>query len=240
MLRQLLSKLPPELIVTMLAGSPSVVAQGNKFKVPTILRVVGPDTDEGMPPLEETTIILANSPATAQLCETRYGRKTPYVLELVNHDDYTCEREPPGSVTFVNPRLKKGLELVTEVARRLLHIPFLIVHGWSRSEYVPAEARAIEFLSELPNVRQYSKMSEMRDVYAQTRMLLVPSKWPESWARVIGEAQSSGIPVLVSDRGSSPLQVGQGGVVLPYGNIELWCKTIERLWRDQSAYSELE
>ena len=238
-LRAIVMASRPMLMITMLTGSELVVSVGSECNIPTILRVVGPDTVEGFPALQPNTVVLANSPTTAQLCSATYGKPIHYLLELINHDEYECARDDPKYVTFVNPRTKKGLELIAEIARRMLHVQFLIVHGWSRSGYDQSELSALRFLSELPNIHQRQNIADMRQVYSETRVLLVPSMWPESWARVIGEAQCSGIPVLVSDRGSSALQVGLGGVVLSYGNVELWTKTLDRVCRDKKYCGKL-
>src|SRR5262249_21620774 len=60
------------------------------------------------------------------------------------------------------------------------------------------------------------RTDDMRTVYCDTRILLVPSQWEdETWGRVVSEAQLSGIPVITSDRGGLPESVGPGGIVLP-------------------------
>jgi glycosyltransferase involved in cell wall biosynthesis len=55
----------------------------------------------------------------------------------------------------------------------------------------------------------------MRDIYGVTRVLLVPSRVPETFGRVVVEAQSSGIPVLATSCGALPWVVGGGGKLLP-------------------------
>ncbi len=79
----------------------------------------------------------------------------------------------------------------------------------------------------------------MKSVYAQTKILLTPSKVEEAWGRVASEAQYNGIPVLASDIGGLPEAVGPGGVLIdPSGPIELWVETLRRLWNDDAFYRE--
>ena len=54
---------------------------------------------------------------------------------------------------------------------------------------------------------------DMRSVYRDTKVLLVPSQWLETWGRVATEAQFSGIPVLASRSGALPEAVGPGGIL---------------------------
>ena len=65
-----------------------------------------------------------------------------------------------------------------------------------------------------PNVDRAQHMTDMRPLYAATRVLLAPSLWYESWGRVATEAVINGIPVLASRSGGLPEAVGEGGICL--------------------------
>lgn len=80
----------------------------------------------------------------------------------------------------------------------------------------------------------------MRIHYRNTRLVLVPSIWQEAWARVVTEAQVSGIPALASNRGGLPESVGPGGVLVePEGEMCAWLDALVRLWDDQNYYERL-
>jgi glycosyltransferase involved in cell wall biosynthesis len=51
----------------------------------------------------------------------------------------------------------------------------------------------------LPNLTVSGPVRNMRDIYAQTKVLVMPSKWEEAWGRVGTEAKFSGIPVVGSN-----------------------------------------
>jgi glycosyltransferase involved in cell wall biosynthesis len=97
------------------------------------------------------------------------------------------------------------------------------------------------------------------DYFALTRMLLVPSVWPEPFGRVAAEAMINGIPALVSDRGALPDVIRgdepgvDGGYVLPIPEwmteetmamptereVEPWYRAVCTLWDDPVLYDEV-
>jgi glycosyltransferase involved in cell wall biosynthesis len=62
----------------------------------------------------------------------------------------------------------------------------------------------------------------------------------EGWGRTVSEAQISGIPAIVSDRGGLPDTVGPGGVVVPLAEpVERWCREIDALFDDAAHHAAL-
>lgn len=230
--REIVAQEKTDLLVTWLKGSDVLVRLGSRFNVPTILRIVGPYSTEGYPAVDANTFILANSPVTAQLASDYYRQDVNFLLGIVEHASYVTERRTPSFITYVNPRKEKGIHLFCKIAALLPQLPFLVVGGWSRDALTVDEQQAMEFMSSLPNVTVVKPLQDMREVYAVSSLLLLPSRWQESWARVIGEAQANGIPVIASNRGSSPQNVGEGGVILDYGDPALWADVIRLLCSD--------
>src|SRR5690606_26298936 len=68
----------------------------------------------------------------------------------------------------------------------------------------------------LSNVVVTGNTSDMRPVYQRARVLLTPSLWWESGARVLAEAMLNGIPAIVSNHGGSPGLIDDGGIVLDF------------------------
>lgn len=235
----LLSDPCTKLVVTWLKGSADVIDIAARFRVPTVLRIVGPYSSEGYPPVTADTIILANSPMTSHSASRHYQRDVGFLLGVIDHALYVAPVKTPRFITYINPRTEKGINLFCKIAALLPDLPFLVVQGWSRDNLSGDELQALEFIKALPNVKLLSPVSDMREVYGLTRILVVPSRWQESWARVIGEAQANGIPVVVSNRGSSALNVGQGGVVLSYGQPDLWAAVIRMICDDSELLSRL-
>jgi glycosyltransferase involved in cell wall biosynthesis len=93
-------------------------------------------------------------------------------------------------------------------------------------------------IAQLRNVQLLERSSDMRSVYAATRVLLVPSRpGHETWGRVASEAHFSGIPVLASDVGGLPEAVGPGGTIMPIdASPRAWAVALKRLWTDPEYY----
>ncbi len=87
-------------------------------------------------------------------------------------------------------------------------------------------------------------------VFANTKLLLMPSLWFESFGLVAAEAMLNGIPVLASNRGALPETIGDSGFLFDIParytpetrdvptaeEVAPWVDTIIRLWDDPAEY----
>jgi glycosyltransferase involved in cell wall biosynthesis len=143
-----------------------------------------------------------------------------------------------GYLTMINPHRVKGVDTFLELARRLPDQPFLLLESWKLSD--AALDDLIMKLADLPNVRFERRVSDMRAIYRQTRLLLVPSRWEEGFGMVAIEAQSCGIPVIASARGGLPESVGDGGLLIQdYLNVDAWVAAVSRVLCDAAVYDDL-
>ena len=172
--------------------------------------------------------LAANSCFTAAAVGKQIGRDVPVIVPYVEKDRYVTR--PDGSfVTFVNPVAVKGAELAFAIAEACPELPFLFVEGWPLSGRAQRELTAR--IRRIPNIEYRRRVSDMRSIYRQTRVLLVPSQWAESWGRVVTESHFSSIPVLASHIGGLPESVGCGGMLLPPSEpASIWAEALRELY----------
>lgn len=98
-------------------------------------------------------------------------------------------------VTLINPCAGKGQAIFMGLARRMPDVEFAAVPTWGTT---PTD---LEELRSLPNITVLPPLEDVDQIYAQSRVVLVPSLWAEARSRVPLEAMARGIPVLASNVG---------------------------------------
>lgn len=142
------------------------------------------------------------------------------------------------NVTFVCPHPLKGVEIALQLARRHPNIPFIFVESW---QLRPSRRLLLRWrVRSGGNITLRSSTLDMRSVYRDTKIMLVPSLWFEAWGRVVSEAQVSAIPALASNRGGLPESVGEGGILVdPHAEIGAWESALSSMWNDPAEYERL-
>jgi glycosyltransferase involved in cell wall biosynthesis len=149
-----------------------------------------------------------------------------------------------GSVTLINPCVEKGLPIFLELAATTPNVDFAAVPTWG------ADSEVLRSLSAAPNVEILEPCDDIEAILARTRVLLVPSLWPEAFGYVVVEAMLRGIPVLASDIGGLPeaklgvpylLPVAaavhvDGRSVSPAQDIGPWAAALDELLSSREAY----
>jgi glycosyltransferase involved in cell wall biosynthesis len=217
-----------------------LAAEFARIAVPSVAYLHGlgfetwPDQPAGLP----FRGYIANSQFTAERFHRRFGLQPTVLPPIFRRADYATAVNGP-MVTFINPVAVKGVDLALRIADLCPHIPFAFVLGWPLG--LGEKARLRRAAARLGNVELRDRTTDMRTIYRETRILLVPSQWEdETWGRVVTEAQFSGIPVITSDRGGLPESVGPGGIVLPHNApTAIWADTIATLWSNPGHYSQL-
>jgi glycosyltransferase involved in cell wall biosynthesis len=154
---------------------------------------------------------------------------------------------------MVNPCSYKGISIFTAVALSLPAERFAAVPTWGTS----AEDRMA--LTQIPNVMMLKSSPNIDDIFARTKVLLVPSLWGEAFGQIVVEAMLRSIPVLASNAGGLPeaklgldyvLPVsmieryekdakGRVQPVIPVQNVTPWVETLQRLLADRAHYEYL-
>jgi len=181
---------------------------------------------------------IANSRFTAARLRNRFGLEAAVLPPLFRREDYVTP-VTGGSVTLINPVAVKGVDLTLRIAALCPDIPFIFARGWPLG--LREEAALRRKARALGNVELRERTDDMRAIYRQTRILLVPSQWEdETWGRVVTEAQFSGIPVIASARGGLPEAVGPGGIILEHdAPAAMWAHEVAELWSNRCRYERL-
>jgi glycosyltransferase involved in cell wall biosynthesis len=151
-----------------------------------------------------------------------------------------------GSITMINPCVEKGLDIFLGLAAEFSHLEFVAVPTWGADDDV------IRRLQELPNVTIRPAVDNIDEIFRDTRILLVPSQWPETFGYVIPEAMLRGIPVIASDSGGIPeaklgvdyiIPIRQaewrgGRYVSPEQDIRPWSAALEELVSNAEIYRQ--
>lgn len=161
--------------------------------------------------------VFTDTAATRDLYRQRLGLEAHAIGKFIEKPSLPQGRRGAGHVTFVNPSAEKGVTLfyrIAELARQVSpDMRFLVVE--SRATLDRAEKRSGMRFSALGNIRRVGLQRDMGPVFAQTRVLLMPSLWHESGGRTAIEACSLGIPIVATDRGGLPEVLGDAAILIP-------------------------
>jgi glycosyltransferase involved in cell wall biosynthesis len=179
---------------------------------------------------------LASSSFVAEHARTFLGVQALVVPPFISEPGEV--RSSPGdSVLFFNPSRRKGVEMVFDIASQRPSLRFTIVETGCMSD--KWRQYCYKKASQCGNIDWRKPSFNMYEFYNQARMLLVPSLCEEGFCRIVTEAQRYGIPVLASNRGYLPMNVGDGGTTLdPYEPLQVWLETLDRIWERASEKSE--
>ncbi|MHB2264597.1 glycosyltransferase [Aliihoeflea sp. PC F10.4] len=182
-------------------------------------------------------VFLANSQFTADRYREAYGIEASVINPLFQPDRYTVSTTRE-SVLFVNPHPLKGVDLALELARNCPDIPFDFVESWTLSDEQNRELN--KTAAALGNVTLHPRTGDMRAHYGRARVVLVPSRWEETWGRIASEAHYSGIPVIAARVGGLTEAVGPGGILIdPNAGVEEWVVALRELWNKRERYDAL-
>jgi glycosyltransferase involved in cell wall biosynthesis len=231
-----IAKARPDVIVTDFKDTNEVAAEAVRRKIPTLVRVISLGCVDRHIPMPRHPLVLAyaNSAFVAGRLRAEYGIQVPVVYPLVMFDQYRARRRDPAFITLINPIERKGLSTALEIAHLLPHRLFLFVEGAPLD--ASCRASLASRMARVGNVAFMRSQRDVRDVYARTSILIVPSEWDEPFGRVVLEAQANGIPVIARDVGGLRESVGRGGILIKRtASPADWADAMENLLADDAG-----
>ena len=185
------------------------------------------------------------------------GLKSTPLPDPIDEEDVIAPERDPIFVTMVNPSIGKGLfffaRLAEELCRREPRIAVLAIESRGTAGMVVGAGAAGGFdVRRHENLMIAAPVPKPRDIYTNTRVLLVPSVVEEASGRVVSEALVNGVVPIVSDRGGLAEMCRGAGFVLPLppdltpatrkpvdaAAVEPWIELIRKLAFDQPFYEE--
>ena len=136
----------------------------------------------------------------------------------------------------INPARSRGGDIVWALAESLPWIPFVVQESWPLSDEELEEVR--RHTDALPNVEFRRAVPPGPGLYGDARVLLVPYR-VDNRPRVILEAQSNAIPVIVGDVPALIEAIGDGGISVPLESIDAWVAAVRSLWEEGDRYTAL-
>jgi glycosyltransferase involved in cell wall biosynthesis len=130
------------------------------------------------------------------------------------------------AITLINMNEDKGGKIFWELARILKDRKFIGVKG--------SYGKQIEYKDKLSNVTIIEKTLNIKNIYEQSRIIIMPSSH-ESWGMVAMEAACSGIPTIASTTEGLQESLGFAGVFADLDSVADWIEKINML-DDKKTY----
>lgn len=177
--------------------------------------------------LAQASLLVSNSFFMKEVVKDWLGIDSAVVYPFIRTMPIISRK--PEYITLINPKKHKGIDIVLRLAELLPDRAFVVVGHAPDSQ----ELRAF------PNITCFPWVDDISTIYSRTRILLVPSRWPEPFGRVSVEAAQFGIPCIASRVGGIPEALGDCGILVDnWDDPDEWLRAIQTLDSD-TIYKEL-
>jgi hypothetical protein len=189
-----------------------------RWGVPSVRMVHGSHPDNAAN-LAASPCSLAVFNSSSLAAETNHPGPSIVVHPPFDPDAVRCT--PGGRVTLVNLCEPKGGAVFWQLARTMPHAQFLGVRG-GYGRQVSDKRKNVRVIDQTPDMAG--------DVYAKTRVLLMPSS-SETWGMVGLEAMVSGIPVVAHPTPGLRESLGSAAIFVDRTDLKGWQEAITDLLR---------
>ncbi len=194
----------PDIIIGQQWATEEASRWATALHVPFVMLVHGPGQYEQFMP--QCDMVVFNTNHQLQLARPALGATPAMVLyPPVLRRDYATDGLG-DCVTLIGSGVIKGVDTFINLARAIAEQQFLLVTDDS-IESGPS------------NIEVHPKITDIRSIYARTKLLLMPST-QESYGRVAVEAAMSGIPTIATDLAG--IREATSGHAILLGEEENW------------------
>ncbi|MBI4981336.1 glycosyltransferase family 4 protein [Candidatus Woesearchaeota archaeon] len=251
----------PDVIITQLIWSDIVLEICNRLSIPSILRIgsVPFNLDISKKSSYAPSEIIVPSDFVRDYVRDTWERESVVIPPQINVNRVLANKDPSENryITLFNPLVKKGGQIFYNIAKSMPEYNFCVVKGWDmlkdrdgnfddskieqicESLRIPYNGQRPKTVNNFPlNVKVIEPIDDVNQIYAQTRILCVPSICQETFSRTTMEGFANKIPVIGSNVGGLAKNVREGGIIVyDYTNPDEWIKTVKML-DESSKYSE--
>lgn len=211
-------------LMTHLDFTPIVLGYGSVFRKPVIHIVHNTHRRPDIVEANEAQYIVYNSEHAREAVGYNHLSTVLHPPCDWKHYDTEVDSSKSEYITLINLDHNKGGHILRQIAEAMPERKFIGVVG-SYSE----PAKYGQYTDQPSNVQVLPKTPTIKEVYAKTRILIMPSAY-ESWGRTATEAMASGIPVISTQTPGLRENCGKAGIYIQdRDNIAAWVTEIKKL-----------
>lgn len=167
-----------------------------------------------------------------RLQDKGYHDNIEVVYSLIDKEQFRVD-ETGDKILHINPSIHKGIDVTLKTAEMVPDEEFIVAGKEPDEKWVSRK------MEELDNVEFIGFTNDMREVYRDTKIVLMPSQWYEPYGRVPVEAGFSGIPTIAPDYGGLKESVGLEELLVDENDSELYAEKIKEINEDYGRFSEV-
>lgn len=215
-----------EIVFTHLDYTRFAVQAAIKYRIP-IVHLVHNDKQLAYNKINSAScdLVVANSD---WIKDTVNGKLRTVVVYPPTDPKYYKVKTSRKAISLLNMNEAKGGKIFWQLARIFPDRQFIGVKG--------AYGEQIGYEKDLPNVTLYENDPDVKKIYKQSRIVLMPSSY-ESWGRVAIEASCSGIPVIAAPTPGLKESLAYAGIFVEHDDVAGYVEAI-RMLDDKETYEK--
>jgi glycosyltransferase involved in cell wall biosynthesis len=146
-------------------------------------------------------------------------------------------------VTMVNIHKHKGGNLFLYLIENCPDVSFLGIKTEYGSEELDAKIKEVVDLRNatdgLAHCLLINRVSNMKEIYSQTRILLASSLVDETFCKVVNEAMLNSIPIITTGQGNIKYLVGNSTPIIPIDDQEGWLLKVREMYFDNNLLDKI-